>query len=286
MRLLGTLTKCSKFTVGIFEIANKNFLSFSLQAVPQTISGVAGYVTTVHNVFLPPGPDSLCPVLMFCWFSASLSSTLLIISMTFDRFYSISRPQKAASFNTVERASLTAVCAVTFSFSFNTPHLLATTSNNFECLLYSSNKYQVHYWMSFEISFVIPFASLLTLNSCIIFLLHQRSKRGTRLKTVEQQTSVILFLVTFGFLILMTPSYIFFLSVMLLDFRSSASKLAAYNLFYHFAQKTANTNYSVNFFFYVLSGSKFRSELTSLLKCCKTVHQGQTEVRSGELTSV
>ena len=241
--------------------------------VSDSISGVVMYITIVHEVFIPPGPDSLCPVLMFCWFGASLTSTFLIVSMTFDRFFSILKPHKAVSFNTVQRAVITIVCTMIFGFAFNTPHLLATTNIKFECLPYGSNKYVVHYWMSFVVSCVFPFTSLLIMNSCIIGMLHRRSNKGAKLKAVEKQTFVILLLVTFGFLTLMTPSYIFFLFVMLVDFRSSPSTLAGFNFFYHFAQKTANTNHSVNFFFYVLSGSKFRSELVALFKCSK--HRGR-----------
>ena len=42
--------------------------------------------------------------------------------------------------------------------------------------------------------------------------------KASKLKTSDKQTYMILLLVTFGFLILNTPAYIFFLFVMIVDY--------------------------------------------------------------------
>ena len=45
-------------------------------------------------------------------FVSTHSSTFFIISLTFERFYSIIRPHKAASFNTIRRAKIIIICIV------------------------------------------------------------------------------------------------------------------------------------------------------------------------------
>ena len=75
----------------------------------------------------------------------------------------------------------------------------------------------------------------------------------------------MLLLVTFGFLILVTPAYVLFFYVILVDVRSSPEAFAGYYLFHNVAQKFRFSNHGVNFLFYVISGEKFRTDLKKLL---------------------
>ena len=85
-----------------------------------------------------------------------------------------------------------------------------------------------------------------------------------RSKNSEIQVFAILLLVTFSFLILTTPAYLFFLSVMLMDFSKTPKLAAGYYLFYNTAHKMQVTNHGINFFLYVISGKKFRTDLKKL----------------------
>ena len=58
--------------------------------------------------------------------------------MTFDRFYSIIRPHKAASFNTVKRAKIIIASIVISSIVYNTPHLYLSSNDGPECLPYGN----------------------------------------------------------------------------------------------------------------------------------------------------
>ena len=68
-------------------------------------------------------------------------------------------------------------------------------------------------------------------------------------------------------MILATPAYVFFFYVMYVDYWKSARSLAEYHLFNHMAGHAHLTNYGINFFLYVISGRKFRSDLLHLCKC-------------------
>ena len=241
----------------------------------------------VHDVPMPPSQIGYCRMGTTVNWAANMCSTLLIVSMTFDRFYSIIMPHKAASFNTIKRAKITVTCIVLFSALYNIPHLFFTDHEEWQCLPYglamTSVLGQLYYWISFTIFFILPFVSLLGMNSVIIHKIRNRSvftqrsgerdnsqgqsqsqSQSSKVKNTENQVFAMLLLVSFGFLILMTPGYILFLFIMLADIFASPRMFAGYYLFYNIAQKMHYNNHGVNFFFYVISGRKFRSDLKRL----------------------
>ena len=81
--------------------------------------------------------------------------------MTFDKFYSIIRPHKAASFNTVKR-EITIIFIVIFSFLYNIPHLFLTQS--MDNSVFPMGRLKVH-WVNFTIGCPLVF----TLHSLLYF---------------------------------------------------------------------------------------------------------------------
>ena len=109
--------------------------------------------------------------------TSTLTSTFLIIVMTFERCYSIVKPHKAASFNTTKKAQMTILFVCIFCILFNIPNLFFSDARNNRCI---SNKrsipnVQIYAWLSYTISFVLPFVLLLTMNCIIIYKLSERS---------------------------------------------------------------------------------------------------------------
>ena len=51
------------------------------------------------------------------------------------------------------------------------------------------------------------------------------------------------------------------------DYSKSPKSFAEYYFIYNLDQKSYYTNYGINFFLYVISGQKFRSDLIRLFKC-------------------
>ena len=144
-----------------------------------------------------------------------------------------------------------------------------------------------YYWISFALQFGLPFVFLLIMNSIVIHTLRTRSnlsenvvdegqgeiqgqgQKGGKIKTSERQLYLILLLVTFAFLILTTPAYVFFLVNRPVDFTSSPEYLAGLHLFNHVVQKLQFTNYGINICLYVISGQKFRRDLLVMLRIQK-----------------
>ena len=234
---------------------------------------------------MPPDHLTFCALTITFLLMSTTCSILFILKMTFERFYSIIMPHKAASFNTVKRAKITIAIIVVSCILFNIPHMFTSTNVGKECVPSGRGMEkvfaQLHYYTSFFINFALPFVSLLIMNSVIIHTLRKRSlgnigrSKGQgqsegqtpKLKSSEKQIYILLLLVTFAFLILTTPGYAMVMYVNFVDYTKSPKSFAEYYLVYHIGQKTYFTNYGINFFLYVISGHRFRSDLINIFKC-------------------
>ena len=235
---------------------------------------------------MPSNQEWYCNLTLPFFFSGTMCSTRFITNITFERFYSIIRPHKAASFNTVKRAKITIICIVVFSIVYNSPHLFISSYSGRRCTSYVKilrmTYGQFYFWFSFTLTFVFPVVYLLIMNSVIIHIA-RRSRallgrplaqdqrggqgQGQRMKNAEKQITVMLLLVTFVFIILSTPGCVVVYYRIYVDIRKFPYTFAGYYLFDQFAQKTYYTNYGINFFLYVISGQKFRADLLKLFNC-------------------
>ena len=169
-----------------------------------------------------------------------------------------------------------------FSLLFNIPHFFIYSHRMWLCLPFGNvvttgkSFFQFYYWMSLSLQFLLPFFLLLIMNSFIIRTLQKRLIKKISLrvdndntenksKNAERQVYIILLLVTFSFLILTTPGYLFFIINLLGNFTTSPKVFAGYYLYSNIAQKLHVTNYGINFFLYVISGRKFRGDLRNII---------------------
>ena len=223
--------------------------------VDRLSTGLTIYLSMAHRINLPPNHYWSCRLAITSSSMSSLCSILFILNMTFERFYSIIRPHKAASFNTVKRAKITIMCIVIFSILYNIPHLFITSNQKHICVPYGSASGpmgQFYYWLSFVIHFALPFISLIIMNSVIIRAISKSLKvKGKQIKGAqgqgqikisETQVYATLLLVTFAFLTFATPAYIFFFYVMFFDYTESAYRFAGFHNRSFTTQTTALTS--------------------------------------------
>ena len=214
--------------------------------------------------------------------------------MTFERCYSIAVPHKAASFNTVQRAKITIACTTVLMTLYNVPHLFYTTHRGRDCFSYQKGvgliHVEIYHWLSFFLSFAMPFVFLLIMNSFIIHTLRVRSlgleteiqshgvgtgrgsnRKKSKTKNYERQVCITLLSVEFTFLCLYTPIYVYRLIALVLSYYpATAYSFAILTLYYEIAVKLMYSNYGINFFLYAISGQKFRNDLVDLFRCTKT----------------
>ena len=273
------------------------------------LTGFSRFLNEAYLIIFPPNQLWYCKYYMTIFMTASFCSTLFIISMTFDRFYSIIRPHKAASFNTIKRAKVTIFCIGLFSVIYNIPHIYLTLAPEGRCTSYLNPSIfgKIYYWISISFNIVVPFTSLLTMNGFIILALAERSKllsidsenqvqghnqsqgQSRRMSSSEKQIYITLLLVTFSFLIFMAPSWFSIIYYMFVDYKKSPRSIAGFYLSHSIMQKAYYTNYSINFILYVISGKKFRSDLVRLFTCKKlksnrglklSSHESETQISS------
>ena len=228
--------------------------NFFLNLFPALID----YLGKNHQVVFPPDPVTSCIIRTVIVFTSALWGVLLILAMTFDRFYGIVRPHLAVSIKTVTKARTTCVFIIILGTIYNIPHVFLAASKGYDCVPYEKvTEYkfgELFYWLSFVINYSFPFVALLTMNSFIIHTIRNRTKlatgqSGQHQKSSEIQIFIILLLVTFSFLLLTTPAYMLFLFNMIIDFSQSPKYQAGSQLFYSLAQKTWYTNNGINFWY-------------------------------------
>ena len=248
------------------------------------------YLNSVHGVDFPPNHLWFCATVTPVLWASTLSSTLFILSMTFDRVYSIIRPHKAASFNTVKRAKVTILLITIFSCLFNIPYAFTIDSNGTQCVMdLTTFENRFYFWLTCVVQFAIPFVMLLVMNSVIIHTLrtrssslklttndqvkgqgqtegHSKDKSQGQGQSQQRQIFAILLLVAFSFFVLITPLYAFNVYVQVYDYTKTAQRFAFFYMFYEIVVKLYFTNNAINFFLYVISGQKFRNDLTNLFK--------------------
>lgn len=154
--------------------------------------------------------------------------------------------------------------------------------------------------IDFFLTFIIPFLTIVTLNTLIIlksghydrllerhyvqpstYILHNLLEHRLRRSKYHRRITKMLLIISTTFLLLNTPMhllkvyYFFFTTDDTSDEKSSYESIIEMLTFYLFY-----TNFAINFFLYSLCGKNFRSCLMDLLK-----HVGQTRRRSNFLTN-
>ena len=248
-------------------------------------TGFASHLRQVHYILMPIDPLWNCRLAITVFVSSSMWSTLIIISMTSERFYSIVKPHKAASFNTSKKANITITCCLIFSCLFNVPNLFLSINDGVRCIaLGIPSPLVVYFWLTFVVGVILPFIFLLSMNGVIIHTLKTRpinqfakfrnsgqghgqsEKVDHKMKNTEKQISITLHLITFCFIFLTTPAHLFTLYALLVK-NDTPRMFAGYYLFKHVSQKMLLTNNGINFFLYITSGQKFRTDLLKLFQC-------------------
>ena len=134
-------------------------------------------MNVVYEINFPPNLKWFNKLLILSM--ADLCSSLLLVNMTFEHFYSKIRPHKAVSFNMVNRAKITIVCIILFTVLFNIPHLFTTTHEGRQSVPFGTGmeyiQGQLFYWAYMFFNFVVPFILLLIMNSVVIHTLRKRS---------------------------------------------------------------------------------------------------------------
>ena len=158
------------------------------------------------------------------------SSRYLVLAMTVDKYVAIKWPHKAATYSTPRKVKFILMGVFIFSLLFNFSHIFLTSLVRGKCRGYVLGGLisKVMPWISFFVNEMIIFLMLIYMNSIIIQtiknsgkifesaseLKHEShsekgmEKRQEKIKSAENQLTVMLLLVTILYLVLQIPAYI------------------------------------------------------------------------------
>ena len=223
-----------------------------------------------------------CALVAFIGVSAFLCSAYLLIAITFERFYSIIQPHKAASFNTVKKARTVILSITGGCISYSVPFVFIGDDLGKLCI---PNRFasdyvlgETYHWLTEIVIFIVPFMSLLIMNSFVIHTLRKRSRQNIsasmgqddndgpnlKLKNTEKQVFRMVLFITFAFLILNIPLRPLAFYTNFAYTGDTAYYFAWHHLLIHITEKSHHTNHAINFFLYVICGKKFRTDLKHL----------------------
>ena len=244
-----------------------------------------------------------CKIVAYFVNSSLQSSTYQVLAMTIDKYVAIKWPHRAATYSTPRRATTIPLGVITCAFTYNIPHLFASSLIGDQCFAYvvGGTKTIVFSWITFLVNGIIPFSMLIYMNSVIVQTVRKSRKmfrstvttnagreketRQRTMKSAENQLTIMLLLVTMLFLILLLPTYIRFIYLTFIE-RDTPSKYASSMLFFQITFKLYTTNNGINFFLYCISGKKFRADLIeifcSILRSCT----GKMTSKSNSETSI
>ena len=125
------------------------------------LPALVSYLEQVAGVEMPPNQLWFCRIFHLVLYFGCMSGCHLLVAMTFERFYSIIQPHKAASFNTVRKARIIVSFIFLYGFLYSTPYLLIASYNGNVCIpnaaAADSILGQMYSWLTETILFVFPF---------------------------------------------------------------------------------------------------------------------------------
>ena len=145
--------------------------------------------------------------------------TYLILAMTIDKYIAIKWPHKAATYSTPRRARMIVIGVYESVFIYNIPHFFLSNIIAGLCSGYAirSLTTSIYSWFSFVLNAVIPFTMLIYMNFVIVKTVRNRKslrnsstgsdRRQGMMKDAEHQLTIMLLMVTTGFLVLLFPPY-------------------------------------------------------------------------------
>ena len=232
-----------------------------------------------------------CKMSCFAALFALQNGTFQVLAMTVDKYIAIRWPHKAATYSTPRRAKIMTVGFSICALMYNTSHFFLSGMIDDLCICYANSSaiVRVYSWFTFVLNAIIPFTMLIHLNYIIVKTVRKSRNlfktddtntgmevRQRTMKSVENQLTVMLLLVTTLFFILIFPTYFRYI-YLLIARRDTPLQYANSMIIYQISYKLYASNSGINFFLYCISGQKFRNDLKKILCCCcQRKHQLQS----------
>ena len=229
-----------------------------------------------------------CDILYYVSYSARTCSSWFVLLFTFERFIAVRFPLKRAILLTRSRLRL-ALVLITLGCMLSQVYFIVLLSpvqvgnSRRRCTL--KGDYTLEYYTKLKfvvreiVGFILPAVITAILNMWIIILLQRWSRQRAKLSNQggsgegqkqEDNTALTVMLVTVSTFSILTYGPYSCLQVYAgsnVGNTGTGSKLYLLLTLDHYFRAIANLNYTVNFFFYCLSGRQFRNEFIRVITC-------------------
>lgn len=231
------------------------------------------------------------------------TSSLLVVAVTYDRFFTVYFPLKAKTHCTKKRAKIVTSCIVIVVFGLFSWFLWGWHSSGGECTL-MPNFHDVFtnalLYIHIALFPIIPCICLIVLNTLILVkTTRSMRRRGSKLgvsargraNNTTKKVTVLVLVTSVTYLALTLPfglMYIMSMNVSSHEDTWDVEDQTKYTLRI-LADFLLLINSSINFFLYILSGEKFRKEAILMFRdcmyCCKKRYEKNESVRISEARS-
>ena len=266
------------------------------------LSSIDTWLLRVYQINLEQYGTSTCKLLIFFLFLFSDVSSWLIVAITIERAVSTLFLQRFSTIYSLRSGCVTVGIITGFFASLNI-HLVYgvsyTFSGNFSLCGYVDIQYEDFFfsyfvWIDLVVYSILPIILIIIGNAIIVIKFNQARKAVAPItnsgqfhlsqtnRRYKRQLLVITLMISMAFIVFTLPisiittlrNYIFSD-----DSSEGQAQIADTVVFVLF-----RLNYSMNFFFYVLSGKRFRRDLKSAL-CCRQKIDGVSTISypNGEL---
>ena len=246
--------------------------------------------------------DIPCKVVNYIRYLGRVWSSLIVMTVSIERFVSILSPLRTARRSRPNCARMIILFLLVFSSLLSSPifTFLGISTHNGKQFCYitpEQSGYFLVWCMSWVVAFemIVPGFVILIVTGMIIYKLALASSLRTLLqgngvfrgRRSEKQTNATLIAVASAFLLLRLPyviSYCLYLDIVLTKDKI-CDPLFEYRAFavYAISYIFAILNYSINFVLYFVAGSSFRKELYASLTCQPT---GLSRSSTARMTSI
>ena len=245
-----------------------------------------------------------CKVVSWLTAFAMQNSRYQILAMTIDKYVAIKWPHKAASYSTSKRAKIIITGVFICTLIENTHHIPMSGLVRGRCRSYVVGGIisVALTWVSFFVNGFIPFSMLIYMNYVIVQTIKNSGKmfgstsksqhvsdnnkgmetRQRKMKSAENQLTIMLLLVTILYLVLQIPSYIRNIYTQFVK-QDTSAKYANYTLILLLTYALSITSNGINFFLYCISGKKFRNDFVEILSCNETTFIKNSELKSNQV---
>ena len=242
------------------------------------------------------------------WLTASVlqNSRYQVVAMTIDKYVAIKWPHKAATYSTPRNAKFILIGVLIFTLIYNVVHIFLSSMIGGRCRAYAvgGTILKVLTWINFFTNGIIPILMLVYMNYTIVQTIRNSGKlfgsttnmkhaskgletRQRKMKSAENELTIMLLLVATLFIILQIPSYLRYIYMAFVT-QDTPTKSVSSILLSFISYALLVTNNGINFFLYCISGKKFRKDLMELL-CCHLkafVKKGHVESQSDKVFTV